>query len=133
MKRFKTISGEELINKELAEIPFVVKNLIPIGLTLLSGSAKVGKSWLALWLAVQIAKGEVIWRYESIKCTTLYLAYEDNEIRIQNRLFDICDDAPKNVHFCTEVSKLGGDLESIIDSFILEHKDTKLIIIDTLR
>ncbi len=133
MKRFKTISGEELINKELAEIPFVVKDLIPIGLTLLAGSAKVGKSWLALWLAVQIAKGEEVWGYESVKYTTLYLAYEDNEIRIQNRLLDICDDAPKNVYFCTEVSKLGGDLEARIDSFILEHRDTKLIIIDTLQ
>ncbi len=28
--QFKTISDEELINKELAEIPFVVKDLIPI-------------------------------------------------------------------------------------------------------
>ncbi len=88
---------------------------------------------MALWLAIQIAKGEDIWGYGSVKCTTLYLAYKDNEIRIQNRLFDICDDAPKNVHFCTEVSKLGGDLETRIGSFILEHKDTKLIIIDTLQ
>lgn len=29
MKTFKTITGEELLNKELAEIPFVVKDLIP--------------------------------------------------------------------------------------------------------
>ena len=133
MKRFNTITGQELFNKELQEIPFVVKDLIPIGVTLLAGSAKVGKSWLALWLAVQIAKGEDVWGYESIKCTTLYLAYEDNEIRIQNRLLEICDDAPENVHFCTEVSKLGGDFESKIDSFITEHKNTKLIIIDTLQ
>jgi len=133
MKTFKTITGEELLNKELAEIPFVVKDLIPIGLTLLAGAAKVGKSWLALWLSVQIAKGEDVWGYESVKCTTLYLAYEDNEIRIQNRLLEITDDAPSNVHFCTEVSKLGGELETRIKNFISLHNDTKLIIIDTLQ
>ncbi|MEF9984728.1 MAG: AAA family ATPase [Oscillospiraceae bacterium] len=133
MKTFRTITGEELLNKELAEIPFVVKDLIPVGLTLLAGAAKVGKSWLALWLSVQIAKGEDVWGYESVKCTTLYLAYEDNEIRIQNRLLEITDEAPGNVHFCTEVSKLGGDLETRIQNFISLHPDTKLIIIDTLQ
>ena len=133
MKRFNTITGQELLAKEVQEIPFVVKDLIPIGLTVLAGSAKVGKSWLALWLSVTVAKGENVWGYESEKSTALYLCYEDNEIRIQNRLSDITDDAPDNVHFCTEVSKLGGDLEARIKNFISEHSDTKLIIIDTLQ
>ena len=133
MKKFNTISGEELLSKEIREIPFIVKDLIPIGLTLLAGSAKVGKSWLALWLSIAVAKGEVVWGYESTRCTTLYLCYEDNEIRIQNRLLEITDEAPSNVHFCTEVSKLGGELETRIRNFISEHQDTKLIIIDTLQ
>ena len=133
MKKFNTVTGEELLSKEIPEIPFVIKDLIPTGLTLLAGSAKVGKSWLALWLSVMVAKGEKIWGFESVKGTTLYLCYEDNEIRIQNRLLEITDDAPSNVHFCTEVSKLGGELETRIKNFIAEHSDTKLIIIDTLQ
>lgn len=111
----------------------IVKDLISIGLTLFAGFAKVGKSWLALWLSIAVAKGENVWGYESTRCTTLYLCYEDNEIRIQNRLLEITDDAPSNVHFCTEVSKLGGKLETRIRNFIAEHQDTKLIIIDTLQ
>lgn len=46
---------------------------------------------------------------------------------------EITDEAPGNVHFCTEVSKLGGDLETRIQNFISLHPDTKLIIIDTLQ
>ena len=133
MKTFKTVTGQELLAKEIVEIPFVVKDLIPIGLTLIAGAAKAGKSWLALWLSVQVAKGETIWGYETTRATTLYLCYEDNEIRIQNRLIEITDDAPDNVHFCTEVSKLGGELETRIRNFIKEHSETKLIIIDTLQ
>lgn len=133
MKKFNTVTGEELLSKEIPEIPFVIRDLIPTGLTLLAGSAKVGKSWLALWLSVMVAKGEKIWGFESVKGTTLYLCYEDNEIRIQNRLLEITDDAPSNVHFCTEVSKLDGELETRIKNFIAEHSDTKLIIIDTLQ
>ena len=64
MKSFKTINGKELLAKEIQEIPFVVKDLIPVGLTLIAGAAKAGKSWLALWLSIQIAKGEKVWGYE---------------------------------------------------------------------
>ncbi len=88
---------------------------------------------LALWLSVQIANGESVWGYDVKGGTSLYLCYEDNEIRIQNRLLDITDEAPSNVHFCTEISKLGGELEVRIENFIVEHADTKLIIIDTLQ
>ena len=35
---------------------FVVDTLLAQGLHILAGSPKVGKSWLALWLAVTVAK-----------------------------------------------------------------------------
>ncbi len=133
LKKFNTITGSELLSKETLQIPFVVQDLIPTGLTLLAGAAKAGKSWLALWLSVQITNGEQVWGYNVKGGTTLYLCYEDIEIRIQNRLLDITDDGPSNVHFCTEVSRLGGELEMRIKNFIAEHTDTKLIIIDTLQ
>lgn len=38
--------------------------------------------------------------------TTLYLCLEDSMLRIQNRLFEITEDAPPNVHFCTEIITL---------------------------
>ena len=40
---------------------FVVDTLLAQGLHILAGSPKVGKSWLALWLAVTVAKGEPVW------------------------------------------------------------------------
>lgn len=133
MKTFKTITGEQLLDKDLGEIAFVVDKLLPVGLNLLAGSPKVGKSWFALWLSIQIAKGEKVLGFETNAATVLYLALEDNEIRIQNRLLEITEDAPSEVHFCTEIFKLGGDLETRIKNFITEQEKTKLIIIDTLQ
>ena len=61
----------------------------PAGLHILAGSPEVGKSWLALWLAVAVAKGEFIWGMR-VKCgTTLYLCLEDSQLRGQNQLFDV--------------------------------------------
>lgn len=132
-KEFNVVTGEELLNKPLREIEFVVENLIPKGLHLLAGAPKVGKSWLALWLSLMVSKGEDVWGNKVTQGTTLYLCFEDNEIRIQNRLFEITDDAPNSVCFCTEQAKLETDLEERIRNFVNGHSDTNLIIIDTLQ
>ena len=65
--------------------------------------------------------------------TTLYLCLEDSQLRIQNRLFDVTEDAPSNVHFCTESRILGDGLTEQLELFLNEHPDTVLVIIDTLQ
>jgi len=65
--------------------------------------------------------------------TTLYLCLEDSVLRIQNRLFEITEDAPDSVHFCTECALIGQGLEEQVDAFIATHPDTVLVIIDTLQ
>ena len=84
----------------------------------------MGKSWLALWPAVTVAKGEPVWGMQVKQGTTLYLCLEDSQLRIQNRLFDVTEDAPSNVHFCTESCILGDGLTEQIEQFLAEHPDT---------
>jgi len=132
-KRFKTIDGETLMNTPLEPVRFVVDGLLAPGLHLLAGAAKVGKSWLALWLSLMVAKGEDVWDMKTRKGTTLYLCLEDSTIRIQNRLFEITEDAPDCVHFTTEAFTINNGLEEQIETFITEHPDAVLVIIDTLQ
>ena len=133
LSSLNTIDGETLMNRPLQPLSFVVDTLISQGLHILAGSPKVGKSWLALWLAVTVAKGEEVWKMSVKQGTTLYLCLEDSQLRIQNRLFEITDDAPANVHFCTECSTLGRGLEEQLENFVSEYPDTVLVIIDTLQ
>ncbi|MBU5314477.1 helicase RepA family protein [Tissierella carlieri] len=132
-KRFNTIDGETLMTMPFKPINFIIQNLLSEGLHILAGTPKVGKSWLALWLSVAVAKGEEVWGNKVKRGDTLYLCFEDSQIRIQNRLFDITDEATDKVNFCTENAMLGGELEERIVNFIKEHPDTVLIIIDTLQ
>ena len=94
MNKLNTIDGETLMSRPLQPLNFVVDTLISQGLHILAGSPKVGKSWLALWLAVAVAKGEPVWGMQVKQGTTLYLCLEDSQLRIQNRLFDVTEDAP---------------------------------------
>ena len=131
--RLLTIDGETLMSQPLTPLNFVVDTLLSQGLHILAGSPKVGKSWLALWLAVTVAKGESVWGMGVKQGTTLYLCLEDSTLRIQNRLFEITEDAPANVHFTTNSDTLGKGLEEQLCAFLSEHPDTVLVIIDTLQ
>ena len=71
-KRFNTIDGETLMTMPLKPINFIIENLLSEGLHILAGSPKVGKSWLALWLSVAVAKGEDVWGNKVKKGDTLY-------------------------------------------------------------
>lgn len=133
MKRLKTIDGETLMKEPLQPLNFIIETLLSQGLHILAGSPKVGKSWLALWLSVQVAKGEPVWGMEVKQGTTLYLCLEDSRLRVQNRLFGITESAPPNVHFCTECAALGKGLEQQLETFLTDHSDTVLIIVDTLQ
>ena len=133
VQTLNTIDGETLMSTPMEPMSFVVDLLISQGLHILAGAPKVGKSWLALWLATTIAKGDPVWDLPTKQGTTLYLCLEDSVRRIQNRLLSITDDVPPNVRFCTESSILENGLEEQLTQFLAEYPDTVLIIIDTLQ
>lgn len=132
-EKLKTIDGETLLSTAMKPIDFVIENIIPEGLHILAGSPKIGKSWLALWLCIQVSKGEDVWNFKTKKSTVLYLCLEDSYRRIQSRIFDITDEVPSTLHFATVSNQIGLGLENQIEDFMNEHKDTKFIVIDTLQ
>lgn len=137
MENFDTalsaISGQSLMELPLPPPEFVVRSLLPQGLSILGGAPKIGKSWLMLDLCVKVAKGEPLWGLETKQGTTLYLCLEDTLRRIQNRLDCITESVPANAYFATVSGTLADDLEAQILQFLREHPDTVLIVIDTFQ
>lgn len=134
MSQFKTIDAETLMTTFLPPTKFVVERLLPQGLHVLAGAPKVGKSWLALWLCLCVAKGEPVWDFRTNKGGVLYLCLEDSYARVQNRMFQITDSAPDTLHFANLAGSVGGGLEEQIKRFLKEvQPDTSLIVIDTLQ
>lgn len=78
--------------------------------------------------------GIKLWNYEVKKGTVLYLALEDTEKRLQERLFRMYGaDSADNLHFTIWAKQLGSGLDEQLQRFVNEHPNTKLIIIDTLQ
>lgn len=114
---------------------FFVDGLITEGLTLLAGKPKMGKSWMALDLAMSVAVGsEALGERACKKGTALYCALGDNQRRLQRRIrhnYGNQDSWPSNFHMATQLNKFDrGGLEQLED-WIDEHSPS-LVIIDTL-
>ncbi len=81
----KVTSIDELLTRDWPETPWLVNGLIPQGLILLAGKAKLGKSWLCLQLAQAVATGGMFLGVQVDRAAVLYLALEDNPRRIAQR------------------------------------------------
>lgn len=132
-EKIKTIDGSTLLEMELPPLKFAVDNFLPQGFHILAGTPKIGKSWLLLLLCLQVSKGEPFWMLPTKHGSVLYLCLEDSVNRIQQRLLDLTENAPENLHFATHAESLSGGVTEQIEMFISEHSDTVLIVIDTLQ
>ena len=56
-RKLVTVDAETLLSTPMSKTMFIVDGLIPQGVNVLSGAAKIGKSWLMLWLGLQVSQG----------------------------------------------------------------------------
>ena len=131
----KAITAEELLSTPLPPVKWIIPGLLPAGLALFAGPSKAGKSWLTLWLCLQVAQGKPVWGREIEPRTVLYLSLEDTLNRLQGRLFRLVgsEDTPERLILQTECPGIGQGLEEQITSFLYSHSDTGLVVIDTLQ
>ena len=132
-EKIETVSGEELLKMDLPPMKFVADGFLPQGLHIVAGMPKAGKSWLLLLLCLKVAQGQPFWNYTTEKGTVLYLCLEDSFNRVQQRLGDLTEEAPPNLHFAVMASSITAGLTEQIEMFLAEHPDTNLIVIDTLQ
>lgn len=111
----------------------LIDGLLSDGLAVLAGDSKIGKSWMVLWLCLQLSRGEPVWGLPVRKTDVIYLALEDNEWRIQQRMQELTDSPPDNLHFGFSCGKLGAELEAQIEGVLSEHPGTGIVFIDTLQ
>ena len=133
MEKLHLISADILYYQPLDHPRMLIDGILSSGLAILSGDSKIGKSWMILWFCLKISHGEPIWGLPTTKTDVIYLALEDKDWRIQQRMQDLTDDPPENLHFGFSCGKLGAELEGQIKGILEEHPSTGLLFIDTLQ
>lgn len=130
----RTMTGAELLNSDVSEPAWVVPGLILAGLTILAGKAKLGKSFLVLYMAVMLARGgKVLGKIQAGPMGVLYLALEDPTWRIKARLADIVDEEEiERLHIATEWRR-GPEGIRDLEAWLQEHPEVKIVFIDVLE
>ncbi|ACV79819.1 AAA family ATPase [Nakamurella multipartita] len=129
-------NAAELLATVLPIPKWAVSGVIAEGVTLLAGPPKVGKSWLALNLAVDVASdlGVALGGIDVQQGDVLYLALEDTARRLQGRLRKVLGEhpAPENLHIATEWPGLQDGGADQLDRWLRDHPAARLVVVDVL-
>jgi RecA-family ATPase len=136
MSKIELIKAKDIQAMEIEPLTWIVKDLIPEGLSLLAGRPKIGKSWFALNIAVAVAEGSIaLNKFETSQSKVLYIPYEDNTRRIKSRLNNMLNgnEAHENLFFPKDLyfPKLNQEGLDCIRQCVENEDGIKLIIIDT--
>ena len=129
----RTVPSDELLTRCFPRKRFLADGLLAPGLSVLAGSPKVGKSWLVLHLCMQVAKGEPFLGLNTTQGSVLYIALEDDNRRLQDRIYTITDEGSPRLHLVTECAPIGDRLDEEITDFVRHYRDTRLVVIDTFQ
>lgn len=137
----KLIDANELANIEIPDTNYIVDNLLPEGANLFVGKPKEGKSVIGMNIALAVAHGGKLFSYfNANKNGVLYLSYEDSLARLKKRInimkkIDYLETLPANLYFPLEpydFPVLDENGLKILEGYLENNKDIRLIIIDTL-
>jgi len=96
----KPISAKSLLENFYPEPIYLINNILPIGLTILAGRPKIGKSFMALQMAIAVGTGSEFLGEYANEGSVAYIAFEDNDGRLSRRLKNTATkDNPPDIDF----------------------------------
>lgn len=128
-------TAKELITADLPPMEYIVDVIIAKGLVVLSAKSKIGKSWLALQLAVAVANGSDFLGFNTTQGEVLYIDLENTEAITQSRLTTLLNGAepPDNLVIANDYSTMRDSFIADITEYLESHPRVSLVIVDVFQ
>lgn len=128
------VSHNELLDTPYVGKQAIIDDLLYTGAYILAGAPKIGKSFFVAQIAYHVSTGQPLWGYNARQGDVRYLALEDDEKRLQDRMYRMFGvNGTDKLRFATAAKQVGNGLDEQLEFALHKYLGTKLIIIDTLQ
>lgn len=138
-KPIKAITAAELDELNIQPTEWLVREILPVGLSILGAPSKYYKSYMALGLCIAICTGVKFLGFDCEKHDCLYFDLESTKRRPKRRLDQILgadQKKPDNLHIITgedNPGRIGEGFEAQVEYQLSEHPNIKLIVVDVFQ
>lgn len=126
---------DALLSTRMPDPQWVIPELLPVGITLLTGRPRVGKSWLAFKMALAIASNISVLGYMPIsQGCVLYLGLEETRYHARDRATKLLQGqtAPAGLEMADSWHPLAAGGLADIEDWLDAHETARLVVIDSL-
>ena len=130
----KAIDMDDLMQREIPPLINAVNPILPEGFGAIAGRPKAMKSFTMLDVAYAVQNGTPFLNHTTTQGDVLYIALEDSERRIKDRVKKLGLEKLKHpkILLQNDVPFLGYGFEECLENWIKDSTNARLIIIDTL-
>lgn len=138
----QAITANDLLQKEIPELKYLVKDICPAGLGILSAPPKYYKSFMALQLCVALSQGLSFLGRQTSKTGCVYFDLESSNRRPQNRLKSMSVNKLDGVEFVTQeempkkdhkMITLANGFDLMLEKYLDEHPYIGFVVIDVFK
>jgi hypothetical protein len=130
-----SFNAKELMDADLPPLRWIVRGLLPVGLTLFAGRPKIGKSLMIGHFATELSiGGQILSRFDVEPQNVLYYALEDGPVRLQERMRIALNGRrpSENLQMELQIGSLKEKGIDEIEKYLVRNPDTAMVILDTL-
>ena len=133
--RYRVKTGAALAALNFLPLNWIIKDLLPEGLTILAGPLMSRKSFLALDMCLAVARGEPCLGFETTQAGVFYIALDDSERRLKERVTRILghSDIPGSFTYAMDYPPLTEGFLPRLEHYLSTDEECSLVVVDVFQ
>ncbi len=127
---YKMLSGLDLVMMEFPEEQFIIQDIVPKGLVILSSEMAAPARSLAMDMCLRVVTGEKLWKMDTRQGAVLYMIHQHTLATVRNLITDMTVRIPDGLYVgVMEESSLELALIGI-KTFVQDHSNAAMVVIE---
>ena len=127
---YKMLSGLDLVMMEFPEEQFIIQDIVPKGLVILSSEMAAPARSLAMDMCLRVVTGEKLWKMDTRQGAVLYMIHQHTLATVRNLITDMTVRIPDDLYVgVMEESSLELALIGI-KTFVQDHSNAAMVVIE---